>query len=51
MNQIYFNTIEINDNESNEQMSNALIEFNNIDDYNLNKSRIIINKLFFNYSG
>ena len=51
MNQIYFNTIEINDNESNEQMSNALIEFNNIDDYNLNKSRIIINKLFSAYSG
>ena len=51
MDQVDINNITIDSIESNNKMLNVISEFNNSNDYNLNKSRRIFNKLFSAYSG
>ena len=51
MDQVDINNITIDSVESNNKMLSVISEFNNSNDYNLNKSRRIFNKLFSAYSG
>ena len=51
MDQVDINNITIDSVESNNKMLSVISEFNNSNDYNLNKSRRIFNKLFSAYAG
>ena len=45
------NNLKIDDNESNNIMMDIIHQFNNSNDYNLNKSRRMLNQLFSAYAG
>ena len=51
MNQINLNSVMINDEKSNDEIRNVIIQFNDNNDYNLNKSRRIFNKFLSAYVG
>ena len=50
-NDLNINNLKIDDNESNSEMMDIIQQFNNSEDYNLNKNRIIFNQLFSAYAG
>ena len=51
MDQITINTIKIDANKSNIEMEEVIDRFNTSNDYNLNKSRRMLNRLFKAYAG
>ena len=51
MSQINLNSVMINDEKSNDEIRNVIIQFNDNNDYNLNKSRRIFNKFLSAYVG
>ena len=49
--QLIVNSIKIDKNESNDKMMDIIKQFNDSDDYNLNKSRRVFNELLSAYAG
>ena len=50
-NQLNLNNLKVDNTESNNKMMNIITEFNSSDNYNLNKSRRVLNKLISAYEG